>query len=189
MSHCHSLPPTLGLLVILISTFQVFSPGLRLVFLTVVGLAHSRFIQRRQLSDGYGAPAAPVITAGPSQPIPAQPKPSYNAPGGGGGGKFNIGLPSFPKPDLSGLFGKLKNPFGALKGGLKLPSFPGKPSGGGRPKPTYGSSSPGIGLPSFPKPSLPSLPKPDLSGIKNIFSGIIAAKKVCVGTCGTVSYF
>ena len=181
--------------------FQVFSPGLTLVFVTVVGLAHSRVLQRRQISDGYGAPAGPVITAGPSQtrpsynggasgPRPSQPKPSYNAPGGGGG-KFNFGLPSLPKPDLSGLFGKLKNPFGALKGGLKLPSLPGKPSGGyGRPKPTYGSSSPGIGLPSFPKPSLPSLPKPDLSGIKNIFSGIIAAKKVCVWklcNCGTIS--
>ena len=159
--------------------FQVFSPGLRLVFLTVVGLAHSRVLQRRQISDSYGAPAAPVISAGPSQPRPSQPRPSYNAPAGGGGGKFNFGLPSFPKPDLSGLFGKLKNPFGGLKGGLKLPSLSGQPSGGyGRPKPTYGGSSPGIGLPSFPKPSLPSLPKPDLSGIKNIFSGIIAAKKV-----------
>ena len=157
-------------------------------------MAHSRFIQRRQLSDGYGAPAGPVITAGPSNPRPSQPKPSYNAPGGGGGGgKFNIGLPSlpkFPKPDLSGLFGKLTNPFGGLKGGLKLPSIslPGKPSGGyGRPKPTYGSGSPGLGLPSFPKPSLPSLPKPDLSGIKNIFSGIIAAKKVCVETLSICS--
>ena len=162
--------------------FQVFSPGLTLVFVTVVGLAHSRVLQRRQISDGYGAPAGPVITAGPSQtrpsynggasgPRPSQPKPSYNAPGGGGG-KFNFGLPSLPKPDLSGLFGKLKNPFGGLKGGLKLPSLPGKP------KPTYGVSSPGLALPSFPKPSLPSLPKPDLSGIKNIFSGLIAAKKV-----------
>ena len=162
----------------------------------MVGLAHSRVLQRRQISDSYGAPAGPVITAGPSQPRPSQPRPSYNGGGagprpsqpkpsynapGGGGGNFNIGLPSFPKPDLSGLFGKLKNPFGGLKGGLKLPSLPGKPSGGyGRPKPTYGgSSNPGFGLPSFPKPSLPSLPKPDLSGIKNIFSGIIAAKKVC----------
>merc|ERR1711936_711219 len=35
---------------------KVFSPGLALVFVTVVGLGHSRFVQKRQTSDGYGAP-------------------------------------------------------------------------------------------------------------------------------------
>ena len=155
---------------LLIVIFQVFSPGLALVFVTVVGLGHSRFV-RRQISDGYGAPQGPVIsTGGASSYNPRPSKPSYKPSGGGGGGKFNIGLPKLPKPDLSGLFGKLKNPFGGLKGGLKLPSL-----GGNRP--SYGAPGGGFNL---PKPSLPSLPKPDFSGIKNIFSGIINAKKVCL---------
>ena len=148
--------------------FQVFSPGLALVFVTVVGLGHSRFV-RRQISDGYGAPQGPVISTGGSSSYNPRPsRPSYK-PSGGGGGKFNIGLPKLPKPDLSGLFGKLKNPFGGLKGGFKLPSLPGK-------KPSYGAG--GGGGFNLPKPSLPSLPKPDFSGIKNIFTGILNAKKV-----------
>ena len=94
-------------------------------------------------------------------------RPSYNAPNGGGGG---IGLPSlpkpslpsFPKPDLGGLLAKL-NPLNKLN---KLKGLIPKPGGGGRPSynaPSGGGG--GIGLPSFPKPSLPSFPKPDFGGL------------------------
>ena len=101
-------------------------------------------------------------------------RPSYNAPSGGGGG---IGLPSLPKPslpslpkpDLGGLLAKL-NPLNKLN---KLKGLIPKPGGGGRPSynaPSGGGG--GIGLPSFPKPSLPSF-----GGGPDILGGIISAKK------------
>ena len=101
-------------------------------------------------------------------------RPSYNAPNGGGGG---IGLPSFPKPslpsfpkpDFGGLLAKL-NPLNKLN---KLKGLIPKPGGGGRPSynaPSGGGG--GIGLPSFPKPSLPSF-----GGGPDILGGIISAKK------------
>ena len=193
--------------------------------MVVVGISQSRF-NRRQISDSYGAPTAPVVGA-PSGP--AQISDGYGAPqgpvisGGGGGrpsngggrpsygGSQNSGRPSRPsyrppnngggggkgkKPfDLGGLFGGLKNPFGGLGGGkpsynggngggggkkpFKLPGLDfnlggklnlgGKFNLGGGGKPSYGAPSGGGGF---------GLPKPDLSGIKNIFGGIIGAKKV-----------
>ena len=78
-----------------------------------------------------------------------------------GGGKPGLpglpGLPSIGKPDLGGLFAGLK-PFG----------------GGGKPKPSYNGGGGGIGL-EFTKPQLPQL---DLSGLKNVFSGIVGFKQV-----------
>ena len=119
-------------------------------------------------SSGYGVPQGPVISAGGSRPQPS--KPSYNAPSGGGGG---FGLPSFPKPDLGGLLAKL-NPFTKLN---KLKGLIPKPGGGGG-RPSYNAPNGGgggIGLPSFPKPSLPSLPKPSLPSLpKPDFGGLLA---------------
>ena len=129
------------------------------------------------ISDGYGAPVAPVISGNAQGPVaPSRPsRPSYK-PNGGGGGGFNFpkpslpslpsfSLPKLPKPDLGGLLGKFKKPSFQLPNlGGKLPNL-----GGGRPsyKPNGGGG--GFGF-----------PKPDLSGITNIFGGILEAKKVTV---------
>ena len=140
------------------------------------------------ISDGYGAPVAPVLSGNAQGPVapsrPSRPsRPSYK-PNGGGGGGFNFpkpslpslpsfSLPKLPKPDLGGLLGKFKKPSFQLPNlGGKLPNL-----GGGRP--SYKPNGGGGGF-GFPKPSLPSLPKPDLSGITNIFGGILEAKKVTV---------
>jgi len=135
---------------------KVFSPGLLLV---VVGISQSRF-NRRQISDSYGAPTAPVVGA-PSGP--AQISDGYGAPqgpvisGGGGGrpsngggrpsygGSQNSGRPSRPSyrpPNNGGGGGKGKKPFdlGGLFGGLKNP-FGGL--GGG--KPSYNGGNGGGG--------------------------------------------
>ena len=72
--------------------FQVFSPGLLLA--TVVGLSYGR-LTRRQISDSYGAPQAPVVGGG-SAPISdgygAPQAPVIGGASGGGGG----GAPSRP---------------------------------------------------------------------------------------------
>ena len=153
---------------------------------------------RRQISDGYGVPAGPVLTG--SGTGTGGGKPSYNGgnaggsgggqpsykprPSGGNGGSSggngggrpsykprpsggggNGGLFGIKKPNLGGGLGGFKKPdLGSLFGGFKKPSLP---SFGGKPKPSYGAPSGGLGF-----------SKPDLSGIKNVFSGIFGVKKV-----------
>ena len=156
-------------------------------------IKNKNHLRRQSLSDGYGAPQGPILTSGTgSSGGGGGGRPSYNGGGNNGGGN-NGGRPSYNNNGGGGkkpfnpfdLFGGKKpggggngggkpfNPF-ALFGGKKpgggggngRPSY-GKPSGGGRP--SYGAGGGG---------KLPGFSLPDLSGIKNVFGGIVDAKKV-----------